>query len=125
MKNRILLSGGLSLVGLITGFLILQSNISPGITGEMLVRLGKGLFYGMGALALVFALLYFVPQAFRAWKKFAIWFVPIAALIFVFYPEPGSGDFFSPYPEQVFQWLSALYVVVSVIIIAIASRKVQ
>ena len=81
-------------------------------------RVGNPLFYGMGALALVFFILLFIPKAFPTWKKFAIWFVPLAALLFIFYPDPGSGDYFSPYPEQVFQWVSALYVLVSLIIIA-------
>ena len=81
-------------------------------------RLGDPLFYGMGALAIVFLVLLFVPKAFNAWRKFAIWFVPLAALLFIFYPEPGSGDYFSPYPEQVFQWVSALYIGISLVVIA-------
>ena len=113
----------LSLAGLVAGYSILQSDLNAGMTGEMLVRLGKGLFYGMGALAIVFLLLLFIPRAFPTWKKFAIWFIPIAALLFIAYPEPGSGDYFSPYPEQVFQWVSALYVLVSLIIIAWSSIK--
>ncbi len=80
-------------------------------------RIGNPLFYGMSVLALVFLVLTFVPQAFSAWKKFAVWFIPIAALLFIFYPDPGSGDYFSPYPEQIFQWVSILYIVISVVII--------
>lgn len=123
MKNKNLWLTLCSFAGLIIGYLILHSDLQPGTTGEALVRLGKGLFYGMGALTLVFIILLFIPRAFQAWKKFAIWFVPLAALLFVIYPEPSSGDFFSPYPEQVFQWVSALYILISVVIIAIASRK--
>ena len=81
------------------------------------------LFYGMSALALVFLLLAFLPQAFSTWKKFAVWFIPLAALLFIFYPNPGSGDYFSPYPEQVFQWVSVLYVVISAGIILRFLRK--
>jgi len=46
---------------------------------RLLMDNGIRLFYGMGALALVFLILLFVPQAVSAWKKFAIWYVPIAA----------------------------------------------
>lgn len=81
-------------------------------------RIGDTLFYGMSALAVVFLILLFTPSAFNVWKKFAIWFVPLATLLFIFYPEPHSGDFLSPYPEQVFRWVSILYVVVSAGIIA-------
>ena len=82
----------------------------------------------MSALAIVFLILLFLPSSFSAWKKFAKWFVPLATLLFIFYPEPGSGDFFSPYPEQVFKWVSVIYVVASVLIIAIhflKSRKLE
>lgn len=82
-----------------------------------LTWIGDGFFYGMPALALVFLILLFTPQAFPAWKKFAIWFIPLATLIFVFYDGPSSGDYFSPYPEQVFKWVSILYVVASFAII--------
>src|SRR3989344_762053 len=81
-------------------------------------RLGDPIFYGMCALVLVFLVLLAMPHAFPAWKKFAVWFVPLAALLFTFYPDPGSGDYFSPYPEQVFQWVSGFYVIVSLLIIA-------
>ncbi len=86
-------------------------------------RLGTPLFYGMLALSFVFLFLIFVPQAFSAWKRFAIWFIPLATLLFIFYPEPNSGDYFSPYPEQIFQWVSGLYVIISVLVIGWSSVK--
>ena len=88
-------------------------------------RIGDPLFYGMPALALVFFILLFLPQAFSTWKKFAIWFIPLATLFFIFYPDPGSGDLFSPYPEQVFKWVSILYVVISILIILKSLKKVK
>jgi len=112
-----------AVMGFAIGFLILNSDLQASATGEILVRLGKGLVYGMGALSLVLLLLLFVPHAFSAWKKFAIWFVPLATLIFVVYPEPGAGDFIAPYPEQVFQWVSALYILISLIIIVRSSMR--
>jgi hypothetical protein len=80
-------------------------------------KIGNILFYGMGALTLVFFVLLFVPSGFSIWKKFATWFVPISILIFIFYPEPRSGDLFSPYPEQIYIWISMLYVIVSLVLI--------
>ena len=81
------------------------------------------LYYGMPALALIFLILLFTPKAFPAWKKFAIWFVPLAALLFAFYPGPGGNDLFSPYPEQVFRWVSCLYVIISLLIIVRSSFR--
>lgn len=134
MKNKqILIPFALSLVGFGVGY-ILTNSIKFGICISNNVvtdascinlyeRLGDPLFYGMGALAIVFFILFFISRAFSAWKKFAVWFIPLAAILFVFYPNPGSGDLFSPYPEQVFQWVSGLYVLISAVIIAIASLR--
>ncbi len=88
-----------------------------------LTWVGNALFYGMSALAFVFFILIFTQQAFLAWKKFAIWFIPLATLLFIFYQGPGAGDYFSPYPEQVFRCVSILYVVISVVIIVLKNKK--
>lgn len=115
-----------SLLGLLVGYLLLHSDLNASDTGDILVRLGKSLFYGMPALAFVFLILVFLPQAFSAWKKFAVWFIPIAILLFIFYPDPSPGDYFSPYPEQIFRWVSIFYVVASIFIIAWgAIRKIS
>lgn len=113
----------LSIVGSAVGYFILNSDIQASLIGYTLVRAAKALYYGMGALALVFLVLLFVPQAFNAWKKFAIWFVPLATIIFVLWPESGGMDLLSPYPEQIFQWVSAMYVAISLGIIGWSSKK--
>ena len=123
----------LSLIGFGIGYILTNSikfnicTVNKTITEASCInfyeRVGDPLFYGMSALSLVFLILLFLPQAFSVWKKFAVWFIPIATLIFIFYPDPGSGDYFSPYPEQVFQWVSILYIVVSVVIIALNNKK--
>ncbi len=103
----------LSIILLVSGFLILNSDIQAGSTGELLIRVGKALVYGMGALAIVFLVLLSAQQAVPTWKKFAKWYIPFATLFFIFYSDPGSGNYFAPYPEQVFKWLSGIYVVAS------------
>lgn len=86
--------------------------------------IGSPLLYGGGALAIVSLVLIFVPKAWEAWKKFAIWFLPLATLLFIFYPEPGSGDLFSPYPETVYKWVSGAYILISAVIIgAVVGKK--
>mgnify|MGYP001565301120 FL=1 len=113
----------LSLLGLLISYWMFQLNLTASATGDMIVQTREGLFYGMSALALVFLLLLFLPNAFPAWKKFAKWFIPLAALLFIFYQGPSSGDYFSPYPEQAFQWVSVLYVVISILIIALKTIR--
>ena len=123
MKRNIYIFLALSVVGFVSSYLVLGSDLQVGSVGDSLVRFGKVFFYGSGALALVFLILLFVPRAFPAWKKFAVWFIPLAALLFAIYPEPGSGDLFSPYPEQIFRWVSAFYILASVFIIALSSLR--
>lgn len=130
MKNKqILIPPVLSFVGFGVGYILTNSTIfnfclhDQYVCRTLLNRIGDPLFYGAGALAAVFFILLFTSRAFSAWKKFAVWFIPLAALLFIFYPEPGSGDLFSPYPEQVFQWVSGLYLLISIVIIAIASLR--
>lgn len=129
MKRNIYIFLALSVVGFGIGLAFGKSTelnlclISEPTCINNLTWIGNALFYGSGALALVFLILLFVPRAFPAWKKFAIWFVPLAALLFAIYPEPGSGDLFSPYPEQIFRWVSAFYILASVFIIALSSLR--
>ena len=137
MKTRKLASGllVLSLVGFGIGY-ILTNSIKYGLCIANAIvfdascvnfyeRVGDPLYYGMGALAIVFLVLLALPQAFSTWKKFAIWFVPLAALLFTIYPDPGSGDLFSPYPEQVFQWVSGFYILISLLIIGWKSFRLD
>jgi hypothetical protein len=128
MKNRVIYFAAalaLSVVGYIfsnsTTFSICSKDQYT--CRNLLNEIGDPLFYGASALAVVFLLLIFLPKAFPAWRKFAIWFVPLAALLFVFYPEPGAFDLFSPNPETVFRWVSGLYVIVSVVLIVRTSLK--
>ncbi len=123
----------LTLIILVSGYVLTNSimfglcksdeSITDAGCINLFERIGDPLFYGASALAFVFLILFFTPNAVGAWKKFAKWYVPIAAIIFIIYPNPGSGDFFSPYPEQIFQWLSSAYVLISLIIIATHLRS--
>jgi len=118
-KSIIISLLALSLIGSGLGFFLLKVyDCGASVFCYNLGTKAFALYYGMPALAFVFLILLLLPQAFSTWKKFAIWFVPLAAILFAVYPEPGSGDLFSPYPEQVFQWVSALYIIASLVIIA-------
>lgn len=91
-------------------------------------RVFDPLIYGMSALVLVFATLVLVPRAYEAWKKFAVWAIPLTALLFILAPEQSSGlgvVAFGPTPEQVFKWGSVLFVVVSLVIIVRAGLRKQ
>ena len=130
--NRKIIFGGLvvAILLFITGYLLtnsIQHNLCTSTETSfdascvnLLERIGDPMFYGGGALLAVFILLLLMPKAVPTWKKFAIWFVPVTTILFIFYPDPGSGDLFSPYPETVFQFMSAVYVLVSVVLIAYA-----
>jgi hypothetical protein len=86
-------------------------------------RVGDGLFFGMGAVSFIFLVLLAMPRAFKAWSKFALWFIPLGALLMAFYPEPRGFFSVGPNAIQVIQWVSALYVLVSMVIIVIAAMR--
>jgi hypothetical protein len=128
-RNKIIWLFAVSLIFLIVG-MVFKKSIETGICLSTepscintFTHIGNALYYGMGALAIVFLILIFKSGAVSTWKKFARWYIPIATLIFIFYPNPGSGDFFSPYPEQIFQWLSGAYLFISALIIALSIRN--
>ena len=130
-KGLILLSL-VSIVGTAIGY-VLTNSIKYGIciANEIVTeascisfyeRVGNALYFGIGALAVVFFVLLFVPKAFGAWKKFAIWFVPLAVILLAVYPEPSDWDIL-PNPEVLAKWVSGIYVAISLVIIAIAAGK--
>ena len=126
MSKKIIPFFVVSLIGFIIGF-ILTNSVKFNLClhtqyncREFFNNIGDPLFFGSIALSIIFLVLLFVPRAWSTWKKFALWFIPLAALLFSWYPDPGSGDYFSPYPEQVFQWVSAVYIGVSLGIISIS-----
>lgn len=86
-------------------------------------RLGDTFFYGGTGLALIFLVLFLVPTAFSAWKKFAIWATPVVVLIFATYSGSGGFDMVSPDPETLFKWISIIYVIVSLLIIGSVALK--
>jgi|SRR3990167_1888306 len=117
MKTRKIISVLLllSLIGFGIGYYILKIyNCEASIFCYFLSIKGEALYYGMGALSVVFLILFIFPKSNNSWKRFAWWFIPIAILLFATYK--GSG-YFSPYPEQVFRWVSGLYILVSLIIV--------
>lgn len=121
MRKKILLFLIVSLIGLSVGYFFSKIyNCGYSVFCYNFETRIVGLFYSSTALSFVFLILLVLPQTFNAWKKFAVWFVPLAALLFIFYPDPGSGDYFSPYPEQVFQWVSMMYIGASLGVIGVS-----
>lgn len=119
MKNKPFLFFSVTTIFSVAGY-VMTSSPSFGICDQieyscraLLNNIGDPLFYGMGALAIGFLMLVFKPEGIGSWKKFAKWYIPLATLIFIFYGNPSSGDFFSPYPEQVYQWLAGAYILIS------------
>lgn len=126
MKERMLTAGFLmlSLVFWKTGIFLSDFYDCGSMACDDLVTRLLALYYGMPALAVVFFFLIFIPRAFQSWKKFAIWFIPLAALLFLAYQDPRGWDYlFFPYREEFYRWVSALYVLISLVIIARSSTK--
>ncbi len=85
------------------------------------LRIGHTTYYSFASLSFVFFLLTIFPKTFSVWKYFGYWFIPLAAILLVFYPNPGSGDFLAIYPSMVARWVSEFFAVVSACIIMITA----
>lgn len=120
---------GFSLIGLGVGY-ILTNSVVFGLCGSdaytcrgLLNEIGDPLFYGMAVLAVVFFILIFIPRAFSAWWKFAIWYIPLAVLIFATIPAPRAWINVYPSPDSVYRWVSGIYLAVSMGLILMVSLK--
>lgn len=84
-----------------------------------------GLIYGFSALTIVFALLLIFPHSIQAWKKFALWFLPLAFLTFLTYDRPLDSGFMdvTPHPIEVYKFFAVLYVALSVLIISVSELR--
>ena len=119
----------LTVLGSFVGFLLTNS-VRIGLCDkneyscrEILNSFGDALYVGFGALAIVFfALIFAGSAAFQTWKKFAVWYIPLAALIFIFY-HPNPGDWAAPLREDVLFLVAAVYVILSAFNIWWSYRK--
>lgn len=80
--------------------------------------LGEPLLRSLPYISIPFFLLTFLPQAYKSWKRFGVWVLPIMVVLVAL--TPVYGEDFSPVPprDQMAVFLAKIYLVVSVIIIA-------
>jgi hypothetical protein len=125
MRKKIILLSVISAVGFGMGFYLLhiyECGIS--VFCYDVETKANALYYGMGSLILVFFLLFLLPQTFNSWKKFAMWFVPIMVVVFAIQDDKGGGFMeIAPNSVQVFQWISILYIILSLIVIVVSFKK--
>lgn len=78
-------------------------------------------FYFLLSISLSLIALYFLPERiFNSWKKFAVWYIPLAVLIFVLTADDTSSGWAVPSltaPEDLAIIFSVLYAIVTVAII--------
>lgn len=127
MSNKVILKLGIafSLSGIFLGYIFSNSryftlcfNEDP-ICRLLFDRVGDPMFLGSFSLLLILTILFAVPNTtFRTWLWFGAWYVPLGALVLIFYPEPGGGTLnLNPSVEQVTQYVCVTFIVVSLIII--------
>ena len=88
---------------------------------------GETIIYGALSLALVFVFLALFPLSFSWWWKFAIWYVPLSLLLFVYVSHQDVRrmstytQLFSLQPHEIYLWISSLYVLISLLLISLAA----
>lgn len=127
-KNWIFWGLIVSIIGVVAGYvfkkpttfgLCLQSEPSCALD---FIALGHQLFYPFMALAIIFLVLLFVPQAVRAWRKFAWCGVPLGAFLVYATVSSAMGGGFQIFPPAQVSVLiiTQTYVGISLGIIALA-----
>lgn len=121
MRKVIALLLGLSVIGFGIGHYLLSPYYNCGYSTycSNLLDRSLSLYFSTRALAIVFAVLFIFPHAFKAWRNFALWFLPLAIDIFVSYTGPGRGYIdITPDSVTMFKWIGWVYVCISIVIIA-------
>lgn len=89
----------------------------------------EALFPSSISLSLIFLILLFTKEAvFNSWKKFGVWYIPLAALLIFITPSSSGGSFgFSMGidREGVTMFTSAIFLIVSILIIIVKSWKLR
>jgi hypothetical protein len=81
-------------------------------------QLGEPLFASSFVLLFVSTVLLAVPlSVFRKWLWFGGWYIPLGAVILIFYQGPGGGMNFNPYVEQMTFYVTSIFIWVSLAII--------
>ena len=137
LKNKIFWGFVVSSIGVILGYIFLYPVQFHLCTADFTTMtfdnsclassslIGIKLFYPFLALIPIFLILFFIPRAVSAWKKFAVWYIPIVG-IFVALSSPGdAGWIIGPTYSQYVQGLGAIYLGSSLSIIGMALMNEQ
>jgi hypothetical protein len=117
MQNRWILLSFLviSSIGYFLGYFFLHSyDCAPSISCEYLSEKFLALYYGAGALAVVFAVLVVLNKAVFTWGRFAVWIVPMGASFLLLY-HPNSWE---PDARDVYRFFGTTYLIISFVLIA-------
>jgi len=138
LKNWIFWSLAASIIGTVVGYIFLYPVQFGLCTADFATLtfdnsclrnsslIGVKLFYPFFALIPIFLILFFIPRAVSAWKKFAVWYVPIIAFLTITgKPDTGGGvgvlsGNIGPTFEGSVLGASAIYIGASLGIIAVA-----
>ena len=88
--------------------------------------LGEPLMIGMGSMFILIGIIQFVQEnTYRDWRKFAMWAIPLGAILIALSPVQGSGVIGIPsFDREIVTWIvSVVFLVVSLIIMALRSRR--
>ena len=135
-RKRLCIYIGVSLSGVLIGSIFMNSimfGICPVGTSicpfKYTNTIGQPLVLFLGSLSLIFLILLFTKEAvWITWKKFGIWYIPLAALLIFITPSSSGGSFgysMGLDREGVTMFFSALFLIISLIIIAIKSWKLR
>lgn len=132
-RKKVFYITGVSICGFLAGILLANLR-EAGICGTPFCRdiIGDMIgvpvgFFSMILFTLSFILLFTREAVFYSWKKFAIVYLPIAAiLLFLTAGESGGGIGFAAIDGEIISWwLAGLFLSISLLIIGSKSWKLR
>ena len=135
-KKKLYIYTGISAVGVLFGSIFMNTSmlgICPSGTSICPFRytsvIGQPFVLFFGSLFLIFFTLLFTKEAvWNKWKKFGIWYIPLATFLIFLAPSSSGGSFGYSMGfdrEGVAMFTSGLFLIISLIIITIKSYKLH
>ncbi len=119
----------LSSIIFVVGYLIFYLDTKEICCYRSADKIGQPLGIGGLSLSIIFLILLFTKEAvFNSWKKFGIWYIPLAAILIFLAPSSSGGSFGYSMGfdrEAVTMFTSGLFLIISLLIIITKSWRLR
>ena len=112
----------------VIGLKLCISETDTGCLAHIIEGVGQPLFLGFACIFLISISFFFLRQeVFKTWSRFALLAIPLGAILITLTPTQGNGSFATPtIDREIITWfVSILFLLISLLIIAVKSYKLR